>query len=151
MRIKMLIGAVAAAVLAATVSVSPAYAADGPQIGTPASPGGAFTCTEYGWATACFEKYGDKLWIYNGDWEFPRYTKNQWENWLWDGDEWIKYRWGECFDDGGGSWFVCNKDFYENTSTNYYGGKGSNIFWRACDRGASGWSCGGWRSTRNDA
>ncbi|MEU5719775.1 hypothetical protein AB0G71_29205 [Streptomyces sp. NPDC020403] len=29
-----------------------------------------------------------------------------------------------------GQWGVCNKDFYENTSKNYYEGYGSRVRWQ---------------------
>ncbi|MEJ3747443.1 hypothetical protein WEI85_29670 [Actinomycetes bacterium KLBMP 9797] len=149
MRLKVIITALVATLLAATVSVSPAYAVDSGQIGSQANPTGSMTCQAHQGATACFEKYGDKLWINNSDLD-PRHTRNEWENWLWSGSEWILYRWGECLDNGVG-WYVCNKDFYENSSVNYLGEKGSHIFWRACEYGqSSGWTCGGWRSTPND-
>jgi hypothetical protein len=93
-----------------------------------------FDCDELvGWA--CFEYYGDRLWVMdelddNGSLDL------QWQNQLWTGSKWDLYRHGSCITDYTYplyEWQTCNKDFYESSSTNYYGAQGSRVRWRVCD------------------
>ncbi|MFF9607875.1 hypothetical protein ACF1GY_37465 [Streptomyces sp. NPDC014684] len=93
-------------------------------------------------ATACFEKYGDKIWI--------KATASRsdilamWENYLRDSSgSWgdFPYREGSCENHlGSGRWGYCNKDFYEDsTDPNARGGQGSGIRLWACAAQCAGY------------
>ncbi|GHH69556.1 hypothetical protein [Promicromonospora soli] len=92
-------------------------------IGTP-TPGGG----------GCFKKYGDKIFVHDGEpdgWS----VYILWSNNLRDSNyEWQPYRTGRCeFYGGYPNWGECNKDFYEHsTSPNAKGGKGSRVRIKAC-------------------
>ncbi|MEU9465019.1 hypothetical protein [Streptomyces sp. NPDC048312] len=96
---------------------------------------------------ACFVKYGDVLGVTYLAWEGePVRTSVQWTNRLKNAaGAWVTYRQGECFNDNGfaSDWAVCNKDFYESSSVNALGGKGSQISIKFCRKGVcvspSGW------------
>ncbi|MEU5781955.1 hypothetical protein [Micromonospora lupini] len=89
-------------------------------------------------AKGCFSKNGD---IWRVQDAFPDGTQTFvfWENWLWSGDgpgaQWKPYRYGECTNSSGSdTWARCNKDYYESSNTNVYGGKGSKIRFQTCRR-----------------
>ncbi|MEU4659480.1 hypothetical protein AB0G32_37055 [Streptomyces sp. NPDC023723] len=88
---------------------------------------------------ACFVKYGDVLGVTYSDWfGDPMRTSVQWTNRLKNASgQWVTYRQGECFNDNGFSsyWSVCNKDFYESSSLNALGGRGSQLQIKACRLG----------------
>ncbi|WP_146605617.1 hypothetical protein [Micromonospora craterilacus] len=90
-----------------------------------------------GWvmtAKGCFNKYGD-IWRIQDGFADGSQTFIYWENWLKDGSTWRPYRHGECNNNlGAPSWGSCNKDYYESSSTNYYGDKGSRIRFQTCRR-----------------
>jgi hypothetical protein len=104
-------------------SPSPEY--DYAVAATPPSSG--LTCVSASGAKACFQKYGDKIWIL--DTSGTTYAAvAPWENYLWNGSSWQLYRTGNCYNRlGKGVWGVCNKDFYEDSSTNAYGSTGSGL------------------------
>lgn len=80
-------------------------------------------------STACFEPYGDKIWVYDARSD-GHAADGYWMNWLVDGTtgKWTAYRDGDCWNSlTAGHWGYCNKDFYENSSLNYYNGYGSGI------------------------
>jgi hypothetical protein len=77
----------------------------------------------------CFQPYGDKIWVEDtyGD---GYAAVASWVNYLRDASgNWDSYRSGSCTNSlTAGHWGVCNKDFYEDsTSPNAAGGQGSGI------------------------
>lgn len=83
---------------------------------------------------ACFELHGDRIWVYDarGD---GLATYGQWQNYLRNPSRtWVLYREGTCKNSlGHGHWGVCDKDFYEDsTSPNAVGGQGSGLRIAAC-------------------
>ncbi|MEV5084528.1 hypothetical protein AB0K74_39105 [Streptomyces sp. NPDC056159] len=91
----------------------------------------------------CFRKYGDQFWVRN--WDSPKVSLEvRWQNELWDGQRWQLYRLGTCsaYQLNTGQWGVCNKDFYENTSTNAYKSQGSRVRWQI----VTGTTFGAWSS-----
>ncbi|MEU3776942.1 hypothetical protein AB0F11_27815 [Streptomyces sp. NPDC032472] len=126
-----------------------AYTAVSAEIDTaqPGTPPSDITCLSAPQgARGCFRTYGDQWWVLDTD--TPYAAIAVWENELWDGDSWEPYRNGQCENKlGEGHWGVCNKDYYEDSSRNAYGGYGSRVRWRACGVfGCSSWSA--W--TRNN-
>ena len=103
-------------------------------------------CVSYATASACFKKYGDQIWVRDTEWSEHPQAIGEWENWLFDGSQWNLYRKGYCYRLYETDWGVCNKDFYEDTTTNYFGGQGSRIYWRACSFDG----CSAWTNVRND-
>ncbi|GGM21256.1 hypothetical protein GCM10011608_02400 [Micromonospora sonchi] len=100
-------------------------------------------------AAGCFKRYGDQWWV-GHDLKRGEVVTLEWENYLRAPDSggysyWKIYRTGYCYLDTPG-WGVCNKDYYEHSSTNYYGMKGSEVYWRVCVRG----QCSQWEVTYND-
>ncbi|MFG2592158.1 hypothetical protein [Streptomyces sp. NPDC048438] len=98
------------------------------------SPGSTATCiSTISGAKACFQRYGDVIWTKDtsGD-GYSVYTN--WTNQLKQpSGTWKTYRTGKCSNPGSsGDNASCNKDFYESSSTNAYGGKGSRIQVSAC-------------------
>jgi hypothetical protein len=92
------------------------------QYATPGAPnssdvGSSATCNS-ATATACFQRYGDLIWIYNPDlgWVDAHYT-----NWLREGTGWESqpYRIGDCVTNYVG-WSYCNKNFYEGSGIRLY-------------------------------
>ncbi|MET9451768.1 hypothetical protein [Streptomyces cinerochromogenes] len=103
---------------------------------------------------ACFERYGDVLWVKDTSADGHSAT-NSWDNYLADsGGNWTLYRQGSCVNKlGSGKWGYCNKDFYENSSANAYGGRGSSVDYAACvyDSADGTWhGCSGSLSMLND-
>ncbi|AXI78291.1 hypothetical protein [Peterkaempfera bronchialis] len=100
-------------------AVSPALSADS-------------VCASVTGARVCFVKYGDKFTV--EDTSADGYSAVAvWNNYLWDGSAWVLYRAGACVNsNGNGTVATCNYDFYENTTTNPYGAKGSQIVFQAC-------------------
>lgn len=116
--------------LSADASLNP-YEWDTAVAGTPPQDfsGGCVTMTG---AKACFEKNGDKWWVLDTVGDGHSATAS-WENWLYDGVEWVVWRSGSCVNKlGKGNWGVCNKEYYENSTINVYGFAGSEVFWEAC-------------------
>jgi hypothetical protein len=92
-------------------------------------------------AKGCFVKYGDIWRIQDGSTDGDQ-TFIYWENWLHDGSTWRPYRHGECNNNlNAPNWGQCNKDLYENSSTNYYGGRGSRVRFQVCTRDIMGNYC----------
>ncbi len=78
--------------------------------------------------TACFEPYGDKIWVYDGGADtYPAY--GAWDNYLKDSaGNWTIYRSGTCVNHlGAGHWGYCNYDFYEDSTYNADYGYGSGV------------------------
>ncbi|MEF2528980.1 MULTISPECIES: hypothetical protein [Streptomyces] len=108
---------------------------------TPGSLPSDALCMSVTSGNGCFRKYGDQFWVRN--WDSPGTgLEVRWENALWDGSRWQTYRTGSCsaYELNTGQWGVCNKDFYENSSTNKWGFKGSQVRWRI----VAGTSFGPW-------
>jgi hypothetical protein len=99
------------------------------------TPPKGMDCVSYTGVEACFEKYGDVIWVL--DTAPDGYEADaSWQNWLVDGSSWVLYRVGTCRNQlHSGYWGYCNKDFYEYGSVNYYGSKGSGLRLWACDYG----------------
>ncbi|MFE9356182.1 hypothetical protein [Streptomyces olivaceoviridis] len=100
--------------------------------GPAASPAADQVCATVSGAEGCFVKYGDKFTA--EDTASDGYSAVvYWTNYLWDGSSWRPYRTGGCLNSAGaGTKGTCNYDFYENTSTNAYGAKGSQLAFKAC-------------------
>ncbi|MET8568963.1 hypothetical protein [Streptomyces sp. NPDC004783] len=122
------------------LGTSPAQAADYDQA-TPGSLPSDAICTSVTSGNGCFRKYGDQFWVRK--WDAVSFDV-RWENELWDGQRWLTYRMGTCtaYTLDVGQWGVCNKDFYENSSTNAYGSQGSRLRWQI----VAGTSFGPWSS-----
>jgi hypothetical protein len=85
-------------------------------------------------AKGCFTRYGD-VWAIQDSFGDTYQTFIYWENWIRDGASWRPYRYGECSNNlGAPNWGKCNKDYYESSSTNFYGGTGSRIRFQVCRR-----------------
>ncbi|WP_331763827.1 hypothetical protein OH738_40585 (plasmid) [Streptomyces hirsutus] len=114
-------------------------------------------------AQGCFEKYGDRLWVkvLTSPYDRSAFAYLKWTNQLWGADHnsagscypspsscnaWQDYRQGECHTAESGLWAICNKDFYENSTSNPAGSKGSRLAWQVCTE----FSCGSLRITVND-
>ncbi|MEU2427481.1 hypothetical protein ABZ619_41960 [Streptomyces sp. NPDC007851] len=134
-------------------SVTPNSTDDGSQEAVAGTPGaGAFgsdDCISITGGEACFQKYGDVMWV--KDTLSDGYPANgDYENYLWNGSSWQLYRFGDCVNHlTAGHWGYCNKDFYEDsTYPNAYGSKGSGIRLFVCGNG----SCpDDYKWIRNDA
>ncbi|MFJ8795802.1 hypothetical protein [Streptomyces sp. NPDC102462] len=90
---------------------------------------------------ACFRKNGDQWFIYDGS--AGGWPSVDWENQLVDKDGiWHSYRSGECVNPWPyDNWGVCNKDYYESSTLNKLGGRGSQVRFRLCqDGGCTRWS-----------
>lgn len=91
------------------------------------SPPSGMTCVSMTGAKACFEKYGDKWWVEDTSADGHSATAS-WQNWLNTSDRYYEYRTGSCVNKlGAGHWGVCNKDYYEDTSS-----RRSLMKWQAC-------------------
>lgn len=105
-------------------------------------------------AGGCFKRYGDEWWVTQNA-LYGEKVYVDWENYLlapgpfFGGSHWELYRTGRCYLNtlSEFAWGVCNKDYYEHSSTNFYGLKGSQLRWRVC---VQGWSCSSWTSRYND-
>jgi hypothetical protein len=130
---KSVLGAVATGLLVLAMS-NPAAADDDNTGVVGGSPGSDSTCIiNIQGAKACFQPYGDVIWIKDTSFDgYSVYAK--WTNQLRDsGGSWHNNRSGKCSNPGSsGDWASCNKDFYEASTTNSYGGKGSRIQVTAC-------------------
>ncbi|MFB7496620.1 hypothetical protein ACFC09_18360 [Streptomyces sp. NPDC056161] len=112
------------------------------------SPPSGMACVDLTGSTACFQKYGDKWWVKDTDPDGHSATAS-WKNTLWNGSAWILYRQGSCVNKlGAGKWGVCNKDYYEQSSKNYYGYPGSSLAWQACIYDST---AGTWHGCSNEA
>ena len=83
---------------------------------------------------ACFQLHGDKIWV-RDDLVDGHAAVGAWQNYLRDpSGTWVLYRYGRCDNKmGAGSWGVCDKNFYEDTtSPNALGGTGSGLRLFAC-------------------
>jgi hypothetical protein len=95
-------------------------------------PAGDYFCVDMTGAEACFEKYGDKWYVKDTKSDGHSATAS-WINYLSDGRSWIPYRHGSCVNkSGAGKWGLCNKDYYEDSTTNPARGNGSRIQFQAC-------------------
>ncbi len=100
--------------------------------GTPPTFSSA-VCNTYTGAKVCFDKTGDDIWVLD-TLSDGHAARADWGNYLWDGDSWQEYRWGDCTSSlKAGNWGVCRKDFYENTSMNAFGSRGSYVGINACE------------------
>ncbi|WP_229399818.1 hypothetical protein [Micromonospora okii] len=106
-----------------------------------------YGCTENSYGEACFQKYGDGIYLVKNT---SGAVYARWSNWLWNGSAWQQYRNGECWlSNLTNTWSHCNKDFYEDsTSPNAYGSQGSGIRLSLC---SSGGTCSTETWTRNDS
>lgn len=113
---------------------NPAAAAEETDKGVPSGAPSSGTCiTEITGATGCFQPYGDVIYIKDTSLDgYSVYVK--WQNEIRNSSgTWHSYRNGKCTSDRGkGDWAKCDKDFYEASSTNALGGKGSRIKLTAC-------------------
>ncbi len=131
-RVAVLGLASATAMLSAMLaSASPASAStDGNQSATAGTPPqlDSAQCHEIDASVACFEPSGDKIWVLDHKAD-GKAAAGYWENYLRDSaGDWIIYRNGQCTNHlTAGNWGYCNYDFYEDTSSNADGGKGSGI------------------------
>lgn len=113
---------------------------DTAKAGTPNFSAHPATCTTWDDTEACFQPYGDFIWVKDlvAD---GHSAYGEWVNNLRDGyGLWYGYRSGTCTNNlGYGKWGVCSKDFYENsTDPNAYGGQGSEIgIWSATWNGGA--------------
>src|SRR4051812_36210402 len=101
------------------------------KIGTPPSSivKAKYCSSDAHWAHACFARVGDVIWVDNNSGE---HVKARWENWLRDSrGVWEAYRVGDCISLNWG-WGYCNENFYEDSSRNAYGGRGSGIRLYTC-------------------
>ncbi|MEV5148186.1 hypothetical protein AB0L14_28285 [Streptomyces sp. NPDC052727] len=116
----------------AGVSTPSAVTAPRSATGPATSPAADQVCATASGAEGCFVKYGDKFTV--ADTKSDGYSAAvSWDNYLWDGSHWRLYRSGGCYNSAGaGTTGFCNYDFYENTSTNAYGAKGSKLVFQAC-------------------
>lgn len=108
-----------------SVSTAATWETDTAVAGTPPS---GLPCKSTTGVTVCFEANGDILWV--KDTVSDGYAAiASWENYLRDtSGNWQFYRHGECDNKlSAGHWGYCNKDFYEDTSLNEYGGHGSGL------------------------
>lgn len=83
--------------------------------------------------TGCFKKDGDVFLVQDTLPDGMAVYVN-WENQLRNANGvWMDYRSGTCKHRlGAGTTGACNKDFYENSSSNAVGGKGSRIRFKTC-------------------
>lgn len=141
------LGAVSAVAVLGTVLVgaSPAFASATEAVaGTPPTWASG-QCYTNSTVKACFQPYGDKIWVL--DTASDGYAGNaSWENLLrnssgaWDTRV---YRSGNCANHlTANHWGYCNYDFYEDTTTNAFGGQGSGIrvFPWAANAGQTGYA-----------
>ncbi|MEV4760886.1 hypothetical protein AB0J86_38085 [Micromonospora sp. NPDC049559] len=137
--VALLTGLVGAAVPAAAASADPPTLPkpfemdDAVSGGSPS--GGVCTTTIGNDATGCFVRYGDQWFVQAIDPDAAGGTSISWSNELYAGSSrgWVTYRHGTCYGWAGvGTWVHCNKDYYENTSENYFGYQGSRLRWTVC-------------------
>jgi hypothetical protein len=145
-----LFGGAAPASAAADTAPAPAHVASGgfgaldaPDDAVPGTPPSGMECPWTEGVRGCFKKYGDQWWVRDTGTDVTAYAAILWENHLKDASgSWGLYRSGECDNGlGDGQWGVCNKDYYEDSSRNAWGGYGSRLRWRSCGvYGCTGWS-----------
>lgn len=129
---KMAVGSIATALLVVGMS-HPAAAAETDTAVSSGTPTNASCITELSGAEACFKPDGDILYVLDTSRDgHDVYAK--WDNQLRDSSgSFRSYRTGSCRSSlGYGNWAACNKDFYEDSSDNAYGGNGSRILLYAC-------------------
>ncbi|MFJ8085342.1 hypothetical protein ACIQ6Y_32700 [Streptomyces sp. NPDC096205] len=98
-------------------------------------------------ATACFKPYGDV--VFAVDMLPDAYSVYAlWQNELRNSvGTWGLYRNGKCSWSGSApSKGSCNKDMYEHSSSNAWGGKGSRVRVKACTNDLGDDTCSGWSS-----
>lgn len=96
-------------------------------------------------STACFKPYGDV--VFAADMLPDGYSVYAlWQNELRNSvGNWGLYRNGKCTYTGGSiSKGSCNKDMYEDSSSNAWGGKGSRVRVKACTNDLGDDTCSGW-------
>ncbi|SNS81035.1 hypothetical protein [Actinomadura mexicana] len=104
-------------------------------------------CVTQSFATACFQKHGDKFSLYNGSFRDGDVASLNWSNYLRTrSGSWKYYRKGRFANPFIQNWRGDNRDLYEDQSVNAYGGKGSGIRLYAC---ASGKGCSRYIWIRN--
>ncbi|MFI0106778.1 hypothetical protein ACH4NW_00240 [Streptomyces globisporus] len=98
-------------------------------------------------ATGCFKPYGDVVFASDHSPD-GNSVYTLWQNQLRDGTgTWGLYRKGKCSYSGGSfSMGSCNKEMYEHSSRNAWGGKGSKVRVKACVADFGGDTCGSWSS-----
>lgn len=94
-------------------------------------------CVSSSFATACFQKHGDKFTLYNGSYRDGDVAALNWSNYLRTrSGSWKYYRKGHLANPfpqrWRGPWI---RNLYEDQSVNAYGGKGSGIRLSACATG----------------
>ncbi|MET8732173.1 hypothetical protein ABZV81_34125 [Streptomyces parvus] len=98
-------------------------------------------------AKGCFKPYGDVVFAADSSKDgFAVYT--DWQNELRDSKgKWGLYRNGRCtYSEGAYRHGACNKDMYENSSSNAWGGKGSRIRVKVCVADLGDDTCSSWSS-----
>jgi len=98
-------------------------------------------------ATGCFKPYGDVVFASDTSFDGAEvYTL--WQNQLRDSTgTWGLYRNGKCSWDGGGfTMGACNKEMYEDSSRNAWGGTGSRVRVKACVNDLGDDTCSSWSS-----
>lgn len=85
---------------------------------------------------ACFQKYGDVIWVYDRV-DDIFISQAHWSLWLRNGQgEWTFHKWGRCKvpPQYVRVWVRCDRDFYEDsTYPNAKGGQGAGIRLYALD------------------
>ncbi|MEU8125477.1 hypothetical protein AB0C21_42770 [Spirillospora sp. NPDC049024] len=126
----------------------PSQAAVSSQAHSAAAARAGTECVTYSFAKACFQKYGDKIWLYNGGATSDDIAAVRWSNFLRTrSGSWKYYRQGHYLNSYPRKWLDDNRDFYEDQTVNAYGGKGSGIRLYAC---ASGKGCSRYIWIRNN-
>ncbi|MBZ9643309.1 hypothetical protein [Streptomyces sp. PSKA30] len=129
-----MVGAVATGLFVLAMS-NPAAAAESDNAAWSDAPTGDRTCITVGnlTATACFKPYGDVIYVQDLSPDANE-VYAYWQNQLRDSTgTWGTYRSGTCTYTGGAyGWGSCNKDFYEHSSSNAWGGQGSRVRVKAC-------------------
>lgn len=156
--IRTVVGGTVVGLALVLATVTPALASSFGEFddAVPGSPPAGLICKSVGASQGCFKKYGDNWWVKSGNPD--DFVRVEWRNQLWNPNynpgvgAWDDYRSGYCeaFDIGVGSWGVCAKDYYENSSVNYFSGRGSRVIWRICEYYSD--TCSTWSLwTLNDA
>ncbi|WP_433134008.1 hypothetical protein ACQPWW_17400 [Micromonospora sp. CA-240977] len=141
----VLTGSVALMVAPSPASASPFYPYETNQAAlTSASPPSDAICDRVQISSSyyiegCFQKYGDRWWVRQIGNDITTRAYIEWENELaaYQGPlgtpNYEVYRDGQCLAAPSTSqWSTCEKDYYENSSTNYFGLKGSRLYWHVC-------------------
>jgi hypothetical protein len=89
------------------------------------------------WGETCFQRNGDKVWVIDSNHNLKT-AYAYWENYLRTSNgTWKLQRWGSCRTTGQVFlWHTCSYNFYEDTTLNSKGGKGSGIRLWICQDGS---------------